>query len=71
MSEFIRKPETGNIFEGTTDEAVEVTLRIVDDFENRFNRNPENKLRAAQVLQLLSSENRVCFFQKRLKNNCP
>ena len=65
MAEFTRKPETGNIFEGTSDEAVEVTLRIVDDFENRFNRNPENKLRAAQVIQLLSSESRVCFFQKQ------
>jgi hypothetical protein len=63
MSEFTRRPETANIFEGTSDEAIEVTLRIVDDFENRFNRNPENKLRAAQVLQLLTSEARV-FFSK-------
>lgn len=65
MKEFTRRPETANIFESTSDEAIEVTLRIVDDFENRFNRNPENKLRAAQVVQLLSSETRVCFFQKQ------
>lgn len=65
MTDFIRKPEIGNIFEGTSDEAIEVTLRIVDDFENRFNRNPENKLRANQVVQLLTSETRVCFFQKQ------
>jgi superfamily I DNA and/or RNA helicase len=65
MPEFTRRPETANIFEGTSDEAIEVTLRIVDDFENRFNRNPENKLRAAQVVQLLTSETRVCFFQKQ------
>jgi len=66
MSEFIRKPQQSeNIFEGTSDEAIEVTLRIKDDFENRYNKNPENKLRAEQVKQLLSTENRICFFQKQ------
>lgn len=65
MAEFTRKPETVNLFEGTSDEAVEVTLRIKDDFENRYNRNPENKLRAEQVKELLSKESRVCFFQKQ------
>ncbi len=65
MSDFTRKPETENIFEGTSNEAIEVTLRIMDDFENRYNRNPENKLRAEQVRQLLSTDGRICFFQKQ------
>lgn len=72
MSEFTRRPETANIFEGTSDEAIAITLRIKDDFVSRYNRNPENKLRAEQVIQLLSAEPRVCFFQKQKpdeKNN--
>ncbi len=73
MAEFNRKPETQNIFEGTSDEATEVTLRILDDFESRYNRNPENKLRAEQVRRILTAENRICFFQKQkaddLKNS--
>lgn len=72
MSEFTRKLESGNLFEGTTDEALEVTLRIFDDFENYFNRITENKLNASKLVQLLSTENRLCFFQKQKadeKNN--
>jgi len=65
MAEFTRKPDTTNLFEGTSDEVVEVTLRVKDDFENRYNRNPENKLRAEQVKELLSKESRICFFQKQ------
>lgn len=65
MSEFTRRPEAANIFEVTFDEAIEVTLRIGNDFENRFNRDLGNTLTAAQVVQLLSSESRVCFFQKQ------
>jgi len=72
MAEFTRTPETANIFEGTSEEAVEVTLRIIDDFENHYNRNPENKLKAGLVKQLITKENRVCYFQKQKaddKNN--
>lgn len=65
MADFTRRPEAGNIFEGTSDEAIEVTLRFKDDFESKYNRNPENKLRGEQVVQLLSSESRICFFQKQ------
>jgi len=65
MTDFTRQPESVNIFEGTSEQPIEVTLRIVDDFENRYNRNPENKLRGAQVVQLLSTENRLCFFQRQ------
>lgn len=63
--EFKRRPETGNIFEGTTDQAIQVPLRIKDDFISRHNRNPENKLSAEEVMQMLAAEARVCFFQKQ------
>ena len=72
MSEFNRRPETNNIFEGTSDEVIEVVLKVKDDFNDRYNRNPENKLRAEQVRELLLSENRICYFQKQKaddKNN--
>ena len=72
MAEFTRKPESGNIFEGTSEEAIDVCLRIIDDFENHYNRNTENKLKAEQAKQLISKESRVCFFQKQKaddKNN--
>lgn len=72
MAEFNRRPETNNIFEGTYDEVIEVVLKIKDDFNDRYNRNPENKLRAEQVRELLLSENRICYFQKQKaddKNN--
>lgn len=65
MEEFTRKPDKGNIFEGTSDKAVEITLKIKHDFHNRFNNNSENNHRAEQIIQLLSSESRVCFFQKQ------
>jgi superfamily I DNA and/or RNA helicase len=72
MTEFNRRPETNNIFEGTSDEVIEVVLKVKDDFNDRYNRNPENKLRAEQVRELLLSENRICYFQKQKaddKNN--
>ena len=65
MAEFNRRPETNNIFEGTSDEVIEIVLKVKDDFNDRYNRNSENKLRAEQVRELLSSENRICFFQKQ------
>ena len=72
MTEFNRRPETNNIFEGTSDEVIEVVLKVKDDFNDRYNRNPEYKLRAEQVRELLLSENRICYFQKQKaddKNN--
>ena len=65
MAEFNRRPETNNIFEGTYDEVIEVVLKIKDDFNDRYNRNPENKLRAEQLREILLSENRICYFQKQ------
>lgn len=65
MAEFNRRPETNNIFEGTSDEIIEVVLKVKDDFNDRYNRNPENKLRAEQIRDLLSNENRICYFQKQ------
>lgn len=65
MAEFNRRPETNNLFEGTSDEVIEVVLKVKDDFNDRYNRNPENKLRAEQLRELLLNENRICFFQKQ------
>ena len=65
MAEFNRRPETNNLFEGTSDEVIEVVLKVKDDFNDRYNRNPENKLRAEQLRELLLNENRVCYFQKQ------
>ncbi len=65
MAEFNRRPETNNLFEGTSDEVIEVVLKVKDDFYDRYNRNPENKLRAEQLRELLLNENRICYFQKQ------
>lgn len=65
MAEFNRRPETNNIFEGTYDEVIEVVLKVKDDFNDRYNRNPENKLRTEQLREILLSENRICYFQKQ------
>jgi superfamily I DNA and/or RNA helicase len=72
MNEFIRRPENNNLFEGTSDEVIEVVLKVKDDFNDRYNRNPEIKLRAEQLREILLNENRVCYFQKQKaddKNN--
>jgi superfamily I DNA and/or RNA helicase len=65
MAEFNRRPETKSLFEGASDEVIEVVLKVKDDFNDRYNRNPENKLRAEQLRELLLNENRVCYFQKQ------
>lgn len=65
MAEFNRRPETNNLFEGTSEEVIEVILKVKDDFNDRYNRNTENKLRAEQLRELLLNENRVCYFQKQ------
>lgn len=65
MAEFNRRPETNNLFEGTSDEVIEVVLKVKDDFNDRYNRNPENKLRAEHLRELLLNENRICYFQKQ------
>jgi hypothetical protein len=72
MTEYTRNPETGNSSEGISNEVIEVAFRVNDEFESRYDRNPENQLRAKEVIQLLSSETRICFFQKQKpdeKNN--
>jgi superfamily I DNA and/or RNA helicase len=72
MAEFNRRPETNNLFEGTSDELIEIVLKVKDDFNQSYNRKPENKLRAEQLIELLLNENRICYFQKQKaddKNN--
>ena len=65
MDEFLRKPDTKNNFEDNLEEIIEITLKIKDDFDSTYNRHSENQYRFDQVKKMLSSENRICFFQKK------
>jgi len=64
MSEFTRQPIATNIFEGS-DDPIEIVLRVNDDFITRYNNNNENKLKADQIIQKLTSSQIGCFFQKQ------
>ena len=64
MSEFTRQPVVTNIFEGS-DDPIEIVLRIVDDFKSRYNNNPDNKLKAENVIEKLTQSQHVCYFQKQ------
>ena len=63
MSEFTRQPIVTNIFEGS-DDPIEIVLRVNDDFINRYNNNNENKLKAEEIIQRLTSSQIGCFFQE-------
>ena len=65
MAEFNRRPETNNLFEGTSDEATEVVLRIKDDFSQQYNNNESNLIKFEQVLNHITTGNVVCLFQKQ------
>ena len=65
MAEFIRRPDTNNIFEGTSDEVIEVVLRIKDDFSQQYNNNENNLIKFEQVLNQITTSNVVCLFQKQ------
>src|SRR5690606_14853363 len=65
MEEFTRKPETTNIFEGTSEEPIEVVLRVIDDFENHYNRNTDNTISFSRVKELVTQRSQICFFQKQ------
>lgn len=65
MAEFIRRPDTNNIFEGTSDEVIEVVLRIKDDFSQQYNNNESNLIKFEQVLNQITTSNVVCLFQKQ------
>lgn len=65
MAEFTRNPETENIFEGTSEQVIEVTLRIKDDFSEHFNNNEANELKFEQVLRQISNKEMICYFQKQ------
>jgi len=63
-----------SILEKVQTEVLEITLRPTDDFENRYDKNPDNELKASEVRNMLTSEVRTCFFQKQkpdFKNNRP
>ena len=65
MAEFNRRPETNNLFEGTSDEVIEVVLRIKDDFSQQYNNNEINLIKFEQVLNQITIGNVVCLFQKQ------
>jgi len=65
MAEFNRRPETNNLFEGTSDEVIEVVLRIKDDFSQQYNNNENNLIKFEQVLNQITIGNVVCLFQKQ------
>ena len=65
MAEFNRRPETNNLFEGTSDEVIEVVLRIKDDFSQQYNNNESNLIKFEQVLNQITIGNVVCLFQKQ------
>lgn len=65
MAEFNRIPEINNIFEATSDEVVEVTLRIKDDFAKQYNNNTNNEIRFENLLTQITATSVVCIFQKQ------
>ena len=65
MAEFNRRPETNNLFEGASDEVIEVVLRIKDDFSQQYNNNESNLIKFEQVLNQITIGNVVCLFQKQ------
>lgn len=65
MEEFTRKPESKNIFEGTSEEPIEVVLRVIDDFENHYNRNTDNTISFSRVKEIITQRPQICFFQKQ------
>ena len=65
MAEFTRKPQTGNIFEGTSDEEIEVFLKIKDDFGDRYDRNENNEFKFLKAIEIIQSRPHICYFQKQ------
>lgn len=65
MAEFNRRPETNNIFEGTSDEVIVITLRVKDDFAQQYNNNSSNEIQFENLLNQIAENNIVCLFQKQ------
>ncbi|MFT3739195.1 MAG: AAA domain-containing protein [Breznakibacter sp.] len=63
MAEFTRSFTTSN-FEGISDEILNVVLKFKDDYTGTWERNESNSLKFEQVKRFLTSEPRLCFFQK-------
>ncbi|HEU5292165.1 MAG TPA: hypothetical protein VFU05_16055, partial [Cyclobacteriaceae bacterium] len=45
--------------------SLEVTLRIGEDLEKRYNGNPENRYKIDEIKQMLSNGRRIAYFQKQ------
>ena len=61
MNEFVRQPESNNIFEHN--ENSRIVLRYNSDWESRYNNNSENSINFYQLKEILSKEN-TCYWQK-------
>jgi hypothetical protein len=72
MNDFQRNITPDTMFEGVSDEATPIVLKFKDDYAGIWERNTNNTLKFEQVEHILTSEPRVCFFQKQKsdeKNN--
>jgi superfamily I DNA and/or RNA helicase len=65
MSEFIRKPSSENIFEGTFDKEIEIFLKLKYDFGDRYDRNENNEYKFAKAIEIIQSRPHTCYFQKQ------
>ncbi|RZF57879.1 AAA domain-containing protein [Sphingobacterium corticibacterium] len=54
-----------SILDKTPTEALEITLRPSDDFDSRYDNNPDNELKSSELRKFLSSSELLCFFQKQ------
>ena len=65
MDDFTRKPSHENIFEGTTEEVIDLTLRIKDEFSDHYDNNSQNELKFEQIRRQLANKVIACYFQKQ------
>jgi superfamily I DNA and/or RNA helicase len=65
MNDFQRNIASDTMFEGVSDEVTPIVLKFKDDYAGTWKRNTNNTLKFEQVKRILTSEPRVCFFQKQ------
>jgi len=70
MIDFSRNITPDNLFESVSDEVTPIVLKFKDDYAFTWERNEGNTefKKFEQVKRFLSSEPRICFFQKHKKN---
>jgi hypothetical protein len=68
MNDFQRHIAPDTMFEGVSDEVTPIVLKFKDDYAETWERNTNNTLKFEQVKRILTSEPRVCFFQKQTRD---